>query len=90
MFVVGRIGARTEQFQSSFNPNCIFEWNKLDPEIRLAQSVAVFKAKLLSIIRLPTKSVFGTYDPIGLLTGADPDRLTVLTEDGQIPKPDFS
>ena len=64
--VVGRIGARTEKFQSSFYPNCILEWNKLDPEIRLAPSVAVFKAKLLSIIRPPAKSVFGIYDPIGL------------------------
>ena len=64
--VVGRIGARTEKFQSSFYPNCICEWNKLGPEIRLAPSVAVFKAKLLSIIRPPTKSVFGIYDPIGL------------------------
>ena len=65
--VVGRIGARTAKFQSSFYPNCIFEWNKLDLEIRLAPSVAVFKAKLLSIIRPPAKSVFGLYDPIGLL-----------------------
>ena len=64
--VVRRIGARTEKFQSSFYPNCICEWNKLDPEIRLAPSVAVFKAKLLSIIRPPKKSVFGIYDPIGL------------------------
>ena len=64
--VVGRIGARTAKFQSSFYPNCIFEWNKLDPEIRLAPSVAVFKAKLLSMIRPPEKSVFGIYDPIGL------------------------
>ena len=64
--MVGRIGARTERFQSSSHPNCICEWNKLDPEIRLAPSVAVFKAKLLSIIRPPKKSVFGIYDPIGL------------------------
>ena len=27
------------------------EWNELDPEIRLAPSVATFKSKLLSIIR---------------------------------------
>ena len=57
---------RTERFQSSFYPNCIFEWNKLDPEIRLAPSVAVFKTKLLSKIRSPPKSVFGIHDPIGL------------------------
>ena len=64
--VVGRMRARTEQFQSGFYPNCISEWNKLDPEIRLAPSVAVFKKKLLSIIRPPGNSVFGIHDPIGL------------------------
>ena len=33
---------------------------------RLAPSVAVFKKKLLSIIRPPAKYVFGIHDPIGL------------------------
>ena len=64
--VIGQIRARTEKFQSSFYPNCISEWNQLDPEIRLAPSIAVFKTKLLSIIRPPAKSVFGIHDPIGL------------------------
>ena len=63
---VGRIGARTETFQFSFYPNCISEWNKLDPKIRLAPSADVFKKKFLSIIRPPAKSVFGIHDPIGL------------------------
>ena len=63
--VVGRTLVRTEKFKSSFHPHCLSEWNKIDPEIRLAPSVAVFKAKLLSIIRPPAKSVFGIYDPIG-------------------------
>ena len=53
-------------FQSTFYPNCISEWNKLDPEIRLALSVSIFKKKLLSIICPLQKSVFGVYDPIGL------------------------
>ena len=64
--VVGRIGARTEQFQSAFYPHCLSEWNKLDPEIRTAPSVAVFKSKLLSKIRSPAQSVFGIHDPKGL------------------------
>ena len=64
--VIGRIGARTEKFQSSFYPHCLAEWNELDPELRHAPSVAVFKKKLLSIIRPPAKSVFGIYDPVGL------------------------
>ena len=64
--MVGRIVTRTEKFQSSFYPNCLTEWNNLDPEIRLAPSVAVFKKKLLAIIRPPAKPVFGIHDPIGL------------------------
>ena len=44
--VIGRIKTRTEKFQSSFYPHCLSEWNKLDPEIRLAPSVAVFKKNL--------------------------------------------
>ena len=63
---VGRMRARTEKFKSSFYPDCIAEWNKLDPEIRLAPSVAIFKTKLLSIIRPPAKSVFGIHNPVGL------------------------
>ena len=63
---VGQIRARAEKFLSSFYPNCISEWNKRDPEIRLAPSVAVFKTKLLSRIRPSAKSVFGIHDPIGL------------------------
>ena len=64
--VVGRIRAGTHKYLSSFYPNCISEWNKLDPEIRLAPSVAIFKAKLLSKIRPPAKSIFGIHDPVGL------------------------
>ena len=64
--VIGRIKARTEKFQCSFYPHCLSEWNKLDPEIRLAPSVAIFKNKLLSKIRPPAKSFFGIDDPIGL------------------------
>ena len=40
--VIGRLRARTDKFKSSFYPNCLSEWNKLEPELRLAPSVAVF------------------------------------------------
>ena len=49
--VIGRIKARTEKFKSRFYPHCLSERNDLDPEMRLAPSVAVFKKQLLSIIR---------------------------------------
>ena len=64
--VIGRLTARTEKFKSSFYPYCLCEWNKVEPEWRLAPSVSVFKKKLLSIICSPAKSVFEIYDPIGL------------------------
>ena len=63
---IGRLEGRTEKFQSSFYPNCISEWNKLDPEIRNVPYFGMFKTKLLSIIRPPSKSIFGIHDPIGL------------------------
>ncbi len=40
---VGRIRARTEKFESSFYPNCISQWNKLEPDIRHSQSISIFK-----------------------------------------------
>ena len=45
-------------------PHCLAEWNELDPELRHAPSVAVFKKKLLCP---PAKSVFGIYDPVGFI-----------------------
>ena len=67
--VAGQLVTGTEKFQSRLYQNCLTEcseWNKLDPEIRLAPSVAAFKKKLLAIIRPPAKPVFGIHDPIGL------------------------
>ena len=64
--VIGRLRARTEKYKSSFYPNCLSEWNKPEPGLRLAPSVAIFKEKFLSIIRPPAKSVFGFHDPKGL------------------------
>ena len=63
---IGRIRARTEKLQFSFYPHCLPEWNKLDPEIRLAPSIAAFKTKLLSKFRPLPKSVFRIHDPKGL------------------------
>ena len=40
---VGQIRARTEKFRTSFYPNCLFEWNKLDPVLRASTSVSIFK-----------------------------------------------
>ena len=63
--VIGRIKARTEKFKSGSYPHFLSKWNDLDPEIRLAPSVAVLKKKLMSIIRPPVRSIFGIHDPKG-------------------------
>ena len=57
--VIGQLKARTEKFKPSFYANCL-------SELRHAPSFAVFKKKLLSLIRPPAKSVFGIHDPNGL------------------------
>ena len=58
-----QIRARTERFKSTFYPNCLSEWQKLDPEIREFRSVNFFKKQLLGLIRPPSKSVYGIHDP---------------------------
>ena len=60
------IASRTESFKSSFYPDSLSEWNKLDPTIRDSSSVNVFKKKIFSIIRPPAKSVYGIHDPKGV------------------------
>ena len=63
---IGVIRTRTGRFQSTFYTHCLSEWNKLDEEIRLAPSIAVFKTKLLSKIRPLPNFVFRINDPTGL------------------------
>ena len=63
---IGRIKAPTERFKCIFCPHCLSEWNDLDPEIRLAPSVAVFKKMFLSLIRPPVRFIFGIHDSKGL------------------------
>ena len=58
--VIGRIRARTEKFKSNFYPNCLREWNELDPEIRLAPADAICKKKPNSINSLPLSLAFIT------------------------------
>ena len=63
--VIGRLRARAEKFMTRFYPNCLSEWTKPEPELRLATSFAVFEKKLSTIIHPPAKSVFGIHDPKG-------------------------
>ena len=65
--VIRRIRARTDKFKASFYPSCLTEGNEQDAEIRLTPSVAIFKKKLIFIIRPPGKiqaQLSSTLDPI--------------------------
>ena len=64
--VIGQIRARTDKYKASFFPDSLLEWSKLDPEIRQSPSINAFKSRLLSLIRPPSNSIFGIYDPQGL------------------------
>ena len=57
---------RTMSFKNSFLPYAIKEWNKLDPEIRIAEIYASFRKMLLNFIRSIGNSTYKIYDPLGI------------------------
>ena len=57
---------RTMPFKNSFLPYAIKEWNKLDPEIRNAETYASFRKMLLNFIRPIANSTYKIYDPLGI------------------------
>ena len=57
---------RTMSFKNSFLPHAIKEWNKLDPEIKNAETYASFRKMLLSFIRPSGNSTYKIYDPLGI------------------------
>ena len=58
--------ARTEKFQSSFYPNCLTKWNKLDPRLDLHPQLLLLRKSYLRKSTPPAKPVFGIHEPIGL------------------------
>ena len=53
-------------FKNSFLPYTIKEWNKLDSEIRNAETYASFRKMLLNFIRPIGNSTYKIYDPLGI------------------------
>ena len=52
--------------KNSFFPSTVFEWNKLDPNLRSAASLSVFKKNLLKFIRPSPNSVFNCHNCKGI------------------------
>ena len=60
------VSGKSEYFKNSFIPNVIYEWNKLDPDIRSSASYNLFGNTLLKFIRpVPTKT-FNINDSVGV------------------------
>ena len=57
---------RTTLFQNSFLPFTITEWNKLGNDIKIIDSHAMFRKKLLTFIRPLENDTYGIYDPLGV------------------------
>ena len=53
-------------FKSTFFPSAIIEWNKLDPAIRNAESLGIFKSNILKFFRPTPRSFFNCYNHKGI------------------------
>ena len=51
--------------KSTFFPSATIEWNKLDPAIRNAESLGIFKSNILKLIRPTPRSFFNCYNHKG-------------------------
>ena len=57
---------RTDCFKYSFFPSTLKDWFNLNEYIRNSESIAIFKNRLLSLIRPSQSNVYNIFDPIGL------------------------
>ena len=53
-------------FKNSYIPSTIIEWNKLDHNIRKAESYALFRKHLLSFIRPEANNIFNVHNAKGI------------------------
>ena len=60
------VTCKSEYFKNSFIPNVIYEWNKLDPDIRSSASYNLFRNTLLKFIRPAQRKTFNINDSVGV------------------------
>ena len=60
------LNANHNFFKNSFFPSTIIEWNELDPGLRKAESLSLFKTNILKFIRPSPNSVYNCHNPKGL------------------------
>ena len=60
------VTCKSEYFKNSFIPNVIYEWNKLDPDIRSSASYNLFRNTLLKFIRSAQRKTLHINDSVGV------------------------
>ena len=60
------VSCKSEYFKNSFIPNAIYEWYKLDPDIRSSASYNLFHNTLLKFIRPAQRKTFNINDLVGV------------------------
>ena len=60
------VTCKSEYFKNSFIPNVIYEWNKLDPDIRSSASYNLFRNTLLKFIRSAQRKTHHINDSVGV------------------------
>ena len=63
---IPRIKPKHNFFKNSYNPSAIIEWNKLNQDIRNAESYALFRKHLLSFIRPEANNIFNVHNAKGI------------------------
>ena len=58
--------SHTNFYKNSFFPYCTSEWNKLGPNLRNSNSVAILKKNLLAFVRPKQCNIYNIVDPSGL------------------------
>ena len=60
------VSCKSEYFKNYFIPNVIYEWNKLDPNIRSSASYNLFRNTLLKFLRPVQRKTFNVNGSVGV------------------------
>ena len=60
------VTCKSEYFKNSFFPNVVYEWNKLNPDIRSSASYDLFRNTLLKFIRSAQRKTLHINDSVGV------------------------
>ena len=65
-FVMHELKCNTEAYMGSFYPDSVKAWNRIGGILRNSPNLTYFKTGLLASYRSPSKSIYGTHDPVSI------------------------